>query len=738
MKILLMVPELNVGGVETHVLSLAEGIARAGGEVTVVSNGGALVPSLEAAGAGHVSLPIHRKSPLTIREMAGEIGRLVDERGIDIVHAHSRVPAWIGYFAIRRSRVAFVLSAHGQYAPHIGSRVMAYGDRIICVSRVIRDHIVQKLGAPPLKTTIVYNGIDLREVERALAGAKQPAELKAELGFPADAPLVGLIGRLTATKGIRHFLDALALLRKRNPEVRGVVVGDGPIRRELQEQARALGIADSVAFTGVRTDVTNFLNAIDVYALSSLSEGFPMGCLEALSCRVPIVASNVGGVPEMLADGETALLVEPRTAEAMADRIERLLGDHDLCESLSEAGFRTVRERFSKEKMIEEITEVYEDAAQGRARPAGSPRRRERTRVLLTLPELNVGGVETHMIDLSRGLRERGYQPLVVSFGGHLVHHLEDAGIDHLKLPVHSKAPPVIFRMAARMRNIIRRNDIQMIHAHSRVPAWISYIATRGLSLPFITTAHSTYSVHIGSRVMVWSEQMIAVSQYVRDHMINNFGASQDKTTTVHNGVAVMELDDSLKRRYRDEWKVSGDTPVVGMVASLSPRKGYPYLLRAAQSVLAECPDTLFLAIGGGTQKDELINLRGQLGIPEDRFRFLGMRSDVRNLLAAVDIFALSSTSEGLPYVILEAMAMEKPIVSSDVGGIPEAITSGTEGILVRPGDIEQLGSALRELIKDPDRRREMGAAARKTVEETFTVDRMVDETETVYRKILN
>ncbi|MFH1539867.1 MAG: glycosyltransferase, partial [bacterium] len=193
MKVLLMVPELNVGGVETHVLSLAGGMARAGREVVVVSNGGAMVPTLEATGAEHVSLPIHRKSPLTIREMSARVAEIIRERDIDIVHAHSRVPAWISYFAVRRMRSSLVLSAHGQYTPHMGSRVMAYGDRIICVSRVIRDHLVQKLGAPPLKTTIVYNGIDLRQVEKAVAGAKTPAEMKAELGLPGGAPLVGLI-----------------------------------------------------------------------------------------------------------------------------------------------------------------------------------------------------------------------------------------------------------------------------------------------------------------------------------------------------------------------------------------------------------------------------------------------------------------------------------------------------------------------------------------------------------------
>lgn len=741
MKILLLVPELNVGGVETHVLSLAEGLTRMGHNIIVISNGGALVPSLESFGVEHLALPVHRKSPLTIREMASRVQDIIRQRQIDIVHAHSRVPAWIAHFAIRGTGCSLILSAHGQYAPHIGSRVMALGDRVICVSRVIRDHIVANLGAPPLNTCVVYNGIDLSKVERSLAEAKAPETLKAELGLPADAQLVGLIGRLTATKGVRFFIESFAKLRKNHPGVCGVVVGEGPMRRELQEQARALGVGDAVAFPGVRTDIVNFLNALDVFVVSSLSEGFPMGCLEALSCRVPIVATCVGGVPEMLTDGETALLVEPRDSSAMADRIGELLRKPELREKLIDAGFRNVRERFSRERMIEGVLEVYREALEEKAAPPAPTRGARGTkgaRVLLTLPELNVGGVETHVVDLARGLQQRGYHPLVVSFGGKLVPKLDEAGVDHIRMPVHSKSPIVIFRMASAMRSIMEKNRIRMVHAHSRVPAWISYVATRGMSIPFITTAHSTYSVHLGSRVMIWSDQIIAVSGYVRDHMIRSFGAPEMRTTVVHNGVSIQPSGATAASRLRDEWGVSENGAVVGMVASLTPRKGYGFLLKAAHEILEQYPDSVFLAIGGGAQRDELINMRTQLGIPEERFRFLGVRSDVRDLLSAMDVFVLSSTSEGLPYVILEAMAMGRPIVSSDVGGIPEAVTSGVEGILFSPGNIERLSDAIRQLIADPARRREMGELARRKVEQTFTVERMVDETESIYRRILN
>ncbi|MEW5944782.1 MAG: glycosyltransferase [bacterium] len=744
MRVLLMVPELNVGGVETHVSALAEGMRRLGNEVLVISNGGALVPELERHGVEHAAYPVHRKSPLTIREMSGEVRRLAEERGIDVVHAHSRVPAWIGHFATRGAGASFVLTAHAQYAPHVGSRVMAWGDRIICVSNVIREHIVSRLGAAPLKIRVVYNGVDINEVREALGRARAREAIKEELGHPPGAPLVGVISRLTATKGLRYFIEAFRLLRARNPEVRGVIVGDGPLRRELGEAAQGAGLGKVLTFTGVRMDIYNVLSALDVYVVSSVSEGFPMGCLEALSCRVPIVATRVGGIPEMLEDGGTALLVEPRDPEGLARRVEELLKDGALRERLSGEGYRTVLERFSKEKMLESIREVYAEAVEEKR--AGGRKyyirsRAARPRILLTLPELNVGGVETHVLDLAGGLRSGGFQPLVVSFGGQLVEKLEMSRVDHIKLPVHSKSPATIFRMAAKMRKVIRENRVDMVHAHSRVPAWICYLATRGTSLPFLTTAHSTYSVHLGSRVMVWSDYTLAVSGYVRDHMIRNFGADPERIRVVHNGVSACGDDDTLRRtraEYRGEWGIDEGSPVVGMVASLTPRKGYGYFLQAAGRIAEEFSGVVFLAIGGGVQMDELKAMRSQIGIPEERFRFLGVRGDVRNLLAAMDIFVLSSTSEGLPYVILEAMAMGKPVVSSGVGGIPEAVTSGREGVLVAPGDVDELTRALAWLLSEPRRRVEMGEAARKRVRETFTVERMVGETEEVYRLMLS
>ncbi len=746
LNILYVLPELSVGGVETHVLALSCGMKAMGHNVIVMSNGGALVPRIEEAGVEHIKLPVHHKSPVTVREMAARIRALIKERGIDIVHAHSRVPAWIAYFAVRNTRVPFVITAHGQYAPHLGSKIMAKGDRIICVSSVVLDHMAEKLGADRARMRVIYNGIDIEKSKFEIARRRPAADIRKELGIPENERVIGSIGRLTMTKGLKFFVDAMKQVRDQLPDVKAVLVGDGPMRKELQDRAAELGIAEHLIFTGVRTDIYDLLGVMDVYVVSSLYEGFPMGCLEAMSSRVPIVATKVGGIPEMLDHERTALLTEPKDPASLAKNIERLFNEPKLAGELAEAGYKDVYHKFSQQKMLNDVLGLYYDVLRekkgyiGPIRGVPSP---ERPKLLLTLPELRVGGVETHVIDLARGLKQKGYDPLVVSFGGKLVEKLDVAGIDHIKLPVHSKSPFVIFNLIGPIRKLIEERKIELIHAHSRVPAWISYISLRSQDrkIPFVTTCHSTYSVHVGSRVMVWSDRMIAVSEFVRKHMMNHFGTDPELIGTIHNGISPdlysEEHAEAMRCKYKEEFGLGPNTKVVGMVASLTPRKGYTYFLQAAKQIIAEHPDTRFLGIGGGPQRDELEATVRDLGL-EGKALFTGVRGDVRDLMNFFDIFVLSSTSEGLPYVILEAMCMRKTIVTTDVGGIPEAIQHGSNGILVKPREVDSLARYISELLADENRSRALGDAARATSVESFTVQKMVDDTEAVYRKLLN
>jgi len=239
---------------------------------------------------------------------------------------------------------------------------------------------------------------------------------------------------------------------------------------------------------------------------------------------------------------------------------------------------------------------------------------------------------------------------------------------------------------------------------------------------------------------MMMSNRMIAVSEFVRRHMLSHFVNDEKKITTVHNGILPELYDEAkterMKEYYRRELGIGGNEKVVGMVASLTPRKGYSYFIQAAKKVVKDYNNVVFLGVGGGPQHEELEALVKENGL-DGKFRFLGVRNDVRDLLYLFDIFVLSSSSEGLPYVILEAMCMNKPIVTTDVGGIPEAIDSGRNGILVKPRDVDGLALNIGELLTNEERAVNMGNEARKTVVESFTVMNMVEKTEKIYIEAL-
>jgi glycosyltransferase involved in cell wall biosynthesis len=259
-------------------------------------------------------------------------------------------------------------------------------DRLVAVSRAI----VTKLRAEGRDTTpieLIYNGVDLSRYDHQEACCTLPEEY----GFAAGTPLVGVVARLEPEKGHPTLLEAWPHVLEREPEARLLIVGEGSRREALEEQARSLDLLGDechgdrcvgtrharpgakVVFTGRRDDVPAVTAALDVAVLPSYREAQGLVILEAMALSRPVVATNVGGIPEMIEDGVTGLLVPPRDAPALAAAITRLLEDHPLADTLARAGHDLVHERFCLERMIAEVGSIYESgAAAVRRRSAGA------------------------------------------------------------------------------------------------------------------------------------------------------------------------------------------------------------------------------------------------------------------------------------------------------------------------------------------------------------------------------
>ncbi|CAN5674031.1 glycosyltransferase [soil metagenome] len=307
-----LLPALESGGVERSTLEIAEALARAGHRALVVSAGGRLLPALQATGAVHVDLDIGRKSPASLRHVRSLRALFARER-VDIVHARSRLPAWLGWFALRgmpdATRPRFVTTVHGLNSPSRYSAIMTRGERVVCVSDTVRGHVLRHYPATdPARLRVIPRGIDPDAFPRASCpdrdARQRAAALHAQLG--GDGPLLLLPGRGTRLKGHADAVGLLATMRADGSDARLWMPGARNAGRaayvaELEAQAKMLGVAGQVAITPPTSAIAEAYAACDlVLQLSRKPEAFGRTVIEALATGRPVLGWDHGGVGELL------------------------------------------------------------------------------------------------------------------------------------------------------------------------------------------------------------------------------------------------------------------------------------------------------------------------------------------------------------------------------------------------------------------------------------------------------
>jgi sugar transferase (PEP-CTERM/EpsH1 system associated) len=282
----------------------------------------------------------------------------------DIVHTHAWGTLLEGVLAARLARVPVVVHGeHGtlqlrNYQRHLQRWGWSTADHVLSVSSRLAERMTAATGFAAERIRTIRNGVDLTRF-----GSVEPARARAALGLPANAPVVVTVGRLVPVKAHRILLDAVALLRRRHPDVVLVMAGDGPLRPTLARQVEASALGDTVRFLGEREDVETVLAAGDVFVLSSESEGLSNTILEAMASRLPVVATDVGGADELVRHGETGWLVAPSSATALADALDAVLGDAAARQAMGAAGRRRVESEFSLDGMVRRYEGLYCEAA---------------------------------------------------------------------------------------------------------------------------------------------------------------------------------------------------------------------------------------------------------------------------------------------------------------------------------------------------------------------------------------
>ncbi|MBU0548785.1 MAG: glycosyltransferase [Candidatus Omnitrophica bacterium] len=321
-----------------------------------------MVEEIENQGSKHYALPVHKKSVFTVLWMIPRLMEIIRKEKIDIVHARSRVPAWIAFFACRLTGALFITTCHGYYGNHFASRPMGWGKLVICPSQIIANHMIKDFGLPLEKIRLVPRGLDLEKFKFILPDKKEKKQ--------PGVFNIGIIGRLSPIKGHPYFLRAIArVLRKvSSPAIKIWIVGDASsshqaYKHELEVLVKRLGLVYCTEFLGTQKDIPSVLADLNLLVLASVKhEAFGRVVIEAQAAGVPVIAARVGGVVDIIDDETTGILVTPADIDGLGKAIIRIIKDTALANSLAEKAYRKVKEKFTLEIMAENTLAVYQEA----------------------------------------------------------------------------------------------------------------------------------------------------------------------------------------------------------------------------------------------------------------------------------------------------------------------------------------------------------------------------------------
>ena len=373
-------------------------------------------------------------------------------------------------------------------------------------------------------------------------------------------------------------------------------------------------------------------------------------------------------------------------------------------------------------------------------------------RVLQVLPALGEGGVERDTLDLARYLAEHGWTPLVVSSGGPGEKELRNLGIATFRLPLHSKNPLIMQANVRRLQKLVQEQNVQLIHARSRAPAWSAYYAARRCGIPFVTTFHGVYrgSQRFFKRryngIMARGDRVIAISEHVAHHVRERYGVPLDRLRVIHCGIDVeaFTADQIAPDRVTElarRWQVAGGSKVVMLPGRVTRIKGHLLLLQAIEQMARR--NFTCLIVGNLDRKSSYVReIERQLGARglAKIVRLVGGCRDMPAALALADVVVLPAIGpEGFGRVSVEAQALGKPVVASDIGGLGETLMPAATGWLVPPDRADELARALELALALPDDvRARLATRARRFVLRRFTAERMATRTLAVYRELLD
>ena len=745
-----VVPEMDEGGVEGETFDFAVYLVQAGHRSIVISGGGRLVEALERSGVEHVLWKNIGEKSLRCLKYIPKIKRFLVDQQVDVLHLRSRLPAWVGFLGWKlldeSIRPALITSFHGFYSVNAYSTIMTKGERVIAVSNVIKNHILENYSPDPKKIQLIHGGYDEHAFDPENVSDSRTEKLRKQWHLDNSSPVIMLPGRLTGWKGQDVFIRALGKLEDLSFTALCVGdVNDNPaFTKKLLDQIESLKLGDKVRLVGHCDDMPAALKITDlvVSASSSQPEAFGKVAIEAMAMGKPVVATRHGGSLETVREGETGWFANPSDSVTLAEALRHAIDNKDALEGVGNKGREWVKQHFTAARMCENTISLYRELLEEKAKKRSG----QLLSVAQLLPDLEGGGVERGTLELGKYLVANNHRSFVISGSGRLVGQLVREGSIHIDWGIGTKSPAIV-KYFFPLRKFLLKEKIDILHLRSRMPAWLGYTVWKTLPKQrrpiLVTTFHGFYSVNRYSAIMTKGMGKIAVSQGIAHHIRDKYGVDKG-ISLIYRGVDKTVFDptrveDERLHRFRQQWNLRAGVPLIMLPGRLTPWKGQDTFIEAL-SIMKDM-NLQAVIVGDKTENpyftQQLESLIEEHHLQES-VQLVGHCDDMPAalLLADVVVSASSKEPEAFGRTTIEAMAMGKPVVATAHGGSLETVTPGVTGWLVKPGDALDLARGLRESLESKQLLDQFGRAGQDVVNRKFTTQSMCEKTIALYREL--
>lgn len=777
MKILFVCHSGIVSGAERALLDLLDALPETV-SATVACPAGELQEMLRAQGIDFVDLPEAAGSlRLDPRQLVGAVtgiirsgwalNRIVRELSPDVVHANSLRAGLVAVSANTVRRAPTVVHVHDvlprtRVADGIRRLLVRRTDAAVGVSRYATERFTD--GTRGARTYTFYNPID---IDRYSMIEETPGQARERAGLRLSGPLLGVVAQITPWKGHDVAIKALPKVLASHPDARLLIVGApkfaGPRVRfdnrgyllELEQLTSDLHLNEHVQFLGERKDIPAIVRSLDLLLCPSWEEPFGRSVIEAMAVGTPVVATNVGGPSEIIRDGTDGVLLPPREVDQWSRALISLLDDPGLRESYGRRASESVRARFDRRSYADQVMSMYEDLTAGYiAKPRSSASPVRPLRILFLEHGAEMGGAQHSLLELVRALSGEHVVALACPEGP-LATEIRKLGVEVLVVPPSqltfrfgSPATLIEALRAIRARKAmgaaIRSWRPDVVHANT---LRAGLLAPRTRTAPLVVHCRDLLpsgplAALVKQTILRRSSAVIAVSRAAAARLTGR-RSPPTPVFVVDNPVdtARFDPDTADPPSARTALGITGE-PVIAVIAQITPWKGQHRAVRILAELRRSHPDArLLLAgetkfIGRATSYDnqayerELKSTIAELGL-ESCVDWLGERQDIESVLACTDVLLVPSTEEPFGRTVIEALAMNIPVIATTAGGPAEVIRPGLDGYTVPPDDLGEWVTAIMRVLTDTTE------SSRSYAIERFSTERHAQQVLSIYQERL-